>query len=563
MPGVLLLLSLLLTGVSPAPQAIAAPAGGIVGFAALDLATGRTLALHDNEGFPMASVFKLPVAIAVLHQVDARKLSLARMVTLAAADARGGKAPVIAAPGRETVGRLLEAMTVDSDNTACDKLLSLVGGPAAVDAQIRKLGVEGIAIRMTEQDMLAGKGDNMATPAAMVALLAKVARGQLGLSRASARHLDKLLLAVTTGPNRLKAGVPPGTPVAHKTGTSGTTNGVTDATNDAGLLGTGKARIAVAVFVRASPADEATRERVIADLARDGVGNLPRAAGSARRKLEVERRAAAELALGPDTAAVALDDPVHGRQTDAGPLELGLLVQALERGEQPVRVLHVEAGAVVAHEEHGARARPAGYARRPRCARCSTREEYFQALPSRFSIAARSSPASRGAAQAGLRPRRRPRAPARARRSCATISSASAVRSTSARASGAWPTWASAQQIVDQRRHAPDRALDARRGSRSPAGAAARRRLQHQRAARLDDRQRRAQVVADHRVERLEVAHRRLDRARALGDAPLEVGVQLSTASSASLRSVMSWQTPTSRTSLPASSSTGCAHVCR
>jgi beta-lactamase class A len=266
MAGVLLLLSFLLA--SPSPQAIAAPAGGIVGFAALDLATGRTLALHDNEGFPMASVFKLPVAIAVLHAVDARKLSLGRTVTLTAADARGGKAAVVAAPGRATIGRLLEAMLVDSDNTACDKLLSLVGGPAIVDAQIRKLGVEGIAIRMTEQDMLADKGDNMATPAAMVALLAKVARGELGLSRASARQLDKLLLAVTTGPKRLKAGVPDGTPVAHKTGTSGTTSGVTDATNDAGLLGAGKARIAVAVFVRASPADEATRERVIADFAR-------------------------------------------------------------------------------------------------------------------------------------------------------------------------------------------------------------------------------------------------------------------------------------------------------
>ena len=93
---------------------------------------------------------------------------------------------VIAAPGRETVGRLLEAMVVDSDSTACDKLLSLIGGTAVVDAQIRKLGVEGIAIRVTEQEMLAGKGDNMATPAAMVALLAKVARGD-SVSPARAR----------------------------------------------------------------------------------------------------------------------------------------------------------------------------------------------------------------------------------------------------------------------------------------------------------------------------------------------------------------------------------------
>jgi beta-lactamase class A len=266
-----LLTLLALAATTPAPplQAIAAPAGGIVGFAALDLTSGRTLGLHENEGFPMQSVFKLPIAIEVLRQVDAHKLSLGRIVTLAAADARGGPTHAIAAPGREKLGRLLEAMIVDSDNTACDKLLALVGGPAAVDKRVRALGVEGIAIRYSEQEMGAGKGDNMATPAAMVALLAKLARGQAGLSKASAGRLDSLLLTVTTGPRRLKAGVPSGAPVAHKTGTSATRDGRTDATNDVGLvtLPDGR-RFAVAAFVRASPADEATRERVIADLAR-------------------------------------------------------------------------------------------------------------------------------------------------------------------------------------------------------------------------------------------------------------------------------------------------------
>src|SRR6266700_5878659 len=56
----------------PAPPAIAdiaAPAGGTVGFAALDLASGRTLSWHDREWFPTQSVFKLPVALEVLHQI--------------------------------------------------------------------------------------------------------------------------------------------------------------------------------------------------------------------------------------------------------------------------------------------------------------------------------------------------------------------------------------------------------------------------------------------------------------------------------------------------------------
>ena len=70
------------------------------------------------------------------------------------------------------------------------------------------------------------------------------------------------------GQKRLKGLLPAGTAVAHKTGTSGTVKGVTAATNDIGIitLPNGK-RLAIAVFVADSPADEATREGVIAKIA--------------------------------------------------------------------------------------------------------------------------------------------------------------------------------------------------------------------------------------------------------------------------------------------------------
>ena len=69
---------------------------------------------------------------------------------------------------------------------------------------------------------------------------------------------------------------------------------------------------------------------------------------------EVERRALADGTFGPDAAAVAMDDPLHRRQADPGALELGLVVQPLERSEQLVGVRHVESRAVVA-DEVGAR----------------------------------------------------------------------------------------------------------------------------------------------------------------------------------------------------------------
>ena len=73
----------------------------------------------------------------------------------------------------------------------------------------------------------------------------------------------------TPGAKRLKNLLPAGTAVAHKTGTSGTQNGITAATNDIGIitLPNGK-HIAIAIFVSDSPADEKTREAVIAKIAK-------------------------------------------------------------------------------------------------------------------------------------------------------------------------------------------------------------------------------------------------------------------------------------------------------
>jgi beta-lactamase class A len=134
---------------------------------------------------------------------------------------------------------------------------------------MRGLGIEGITIRFSEREMTAGKGDNTATPAAMVALLVRMARQGLGLLPTSAKHLEDLLFQVGTGAKRIKGVLPPGTPVAHKSGTSRSQNGKTDATNDVGLISLPNgSRIAIAVFVHDSPADERTCEETIAKLAR-------------------------------------------------------------------------------------------------------------------------------------------------------------------------------------------------------------------------------------------------------------------------------------------------------
>src|SRR5207245_1843643 len=68
-------------------------------------------------------------------------------------------------------------------------------------------------------------------------------------------------------------------------------------------------------------------------------------------KREIKGRAPVGGALGPDLAAVAVDDPLYRGEPDPRAGELAGRVQPLKRAEQLGGVRHVESGAVVAHEK--------------------------------------------------------------------------------------------------------------------------------------------------------------------------------------------------------------------
>ena len=52
-------------------EQIAAAARGKVGIAALALETGETVSVNPHDHFPMQSVYKLPIGMALMQQVDA------------------------------------------------------------------------------------------------------------------------------------------------------------------------------------------------------------------------------------------------------------------------------------------------------------------------------------------------------------------------------------------------------------------------------------------------------------------------------------------------------------
>ena len=109
---------------------------------------------------------------------------------------------------------------------------------------------------------------NWSTPRAAVLLLKAVEQGR-AVSAPSRMLLLEWMTEATTGTHRIPGLLPPKTPVAHKTGTDETRNGLTRATNDIGIATLpGGRHLAIAVFIGDSRANEAQRERVIAKSSR-------------------------------------------------------------------------------------------------------------------------------------------------------------------------------------------------------------------------------------------------------------------------------------------------------
>ena len=238
--------------------------------------TGEIVTLNGKQQFPMQSVYKLPIAMAVLKRVDDGSLKPEQKVKVEIPDLVPN---ALHSPLRDkfprgtelSVRELLQYMMVDSDGTACDVFLKLLGGPEEATKYLRNLGVDGIVVATTEKAM--SESDdvqyrNWSTPEAMVGLLKLLQEGR-GVSSGSRDLLLEFMIKTWTFPSRMKGHLPAGTVVAHKTGSSGTKNGLSRATNDVGLVTLPDGRhLAVAVFVSDTKVNDAARDAVIAKITR-------------------------------------------------------------------------------------------------------------------------------------------------------------------------------------------------------------------------------------------------------------------------------------------------------
>jgi len=279
LPGVVVLAMMAsgdLTGLGSELDRIARETDGTLGAAVRIVETGETVVLNGDGRFPMQSVYKAPIGMAVLHEVDAGRLSLDAPIRVEAADLvpSGMHSPLRDAHPKGGVVPLRELLRLsveESDGTASDVLLRLVGGKAKAQGYLSSLGVEGIRIETTEGEMgrdYQAQYRSWAMPGAAIDWLTALQQGK-SLSPASRALLLGWMTTTKTFPTRLKGRLPAGTEVAHKTGSSGSRDGVSAATNDIGIITLPDGRhLAVAVFLRDSKAKDEARDAAIAQVAR-------------------------------------------------------------------------------------------------------------------------------------------------------------------------------------------------------------------------------------------------------------------------------------------------------
>jgi len=255
---------------------IARPAKGIVGVAIMDLESRDTITFNGNSRLVMQSVMKFPIALAVLHLVDTGKISLDQIVHISKHDLSKTPGPLRDKYPKGnidlSIGDLLGYMVSQSDNNACDILLKKIGGTEVVQGYLLRLGIKGVAVNASEAEQASAwevQYTNWCKPAEMAKLLNVFYQGNI-LSKSSRDFLLKIMAETSTGPNRLKGLLPVGTVIAHKTGSSSTNDaGLSPATNDVGIITLPNGRhLAIAIFVCNSTDDEATREGVIARIAK-------------------------------------------------------------------------------------------------------------------------------------------------------------------------------------------------------------------------------------------------------------------------------------------------------
>jgi beta-lactamase class A len=199
--------------------------GGRLGVHALDSQSGKRWGIDADSRYAMASTFKLPLAAALLWQVDRKAFTLDHALAIKATDilpnSPAVQAKLAAGMDAMTIRELCGAVVMHSDNAAANVLLTGIGGPTAFNQFMRVTGDEVTRLDRHEPALntnVPGDPRDTTTPRAMVDFMLRVFTQDV-LSLPSRALLIDWMIASRTGMDRVRAGLPRSWNPGDKTGT--------------------------------------------------------------------------------------------------------------------------------------------------------------------------------------------------------------------------------------------------------------------------------------------------------------------------------------------------------
>ncbi|AZA80186.1 serine hydrolase [Chryseobacterium sp. G0186] len=245
-----------------------------VGVSIIGLSKKEVTQINGNKFYPMLSTVKFPIALTILHQVEKGELSLHQKIYIKKEELLEDtwspfKKEYPDGNLELTLEEAMKWMVSYSDNNLTDILLRLIGGPESVQKFITS---KSFIIKNDEEGMHKDWDSqfiNTITPNEATRLLEQFYNGKI-LNKEHTKWLYTAMLNNVSGAKRLKAHLPKGVKIAHRTGTSFTNDaGMTGAVNDFGIIElSDKKRFYIAVFVHDSYEKFEDTEAIIADIAK-------------------------------------------------------------------------------------------------------------------------------------------------------------------------------------------------------------------------------------------------------------------------------------------------------
>jgi len=239
------------------------------------LGTGATFSLNDRERFHAASTMKVPVMMAFFEAVDRGAMRLDEPVPVrnefhsimddsvyTLDPEEDGDPDLYQTAGQNLpLEELIRRMIIRSSNLATNLLIERIGAPTVMDLMRRIEAYDMRVLRGVEDQKAYDAGMNNVTTANDLRILLKAIADGTTFSRSSSEKMIDILKAQEFN-EKIPAGLPPGTPVAHKTGD------ITGIHHDAAIVFPPGERPYVLVVLTAGFQDEKEADRAIAEISR-------------------------------------------------------------------------------------------------------------------------------------------------------------------------------------------------------------------------------------------------------------------------------------------------------